>query len=198
MGSNFELNKGDQFIIGFDISGSMQTRDCPGNSTRFEYVKETMKVFIAEASKWDPDGVSFYPFNNHCQEFPDVASVEAVNDMVSKLRPGGGTYTHLPIQAAYKEHKAKGSEQTFLLLFTDGEPTEPEMVKQAIVAIANDVKDEKEFRISILTVGKRSPELAKWLDDLDNHLTAAKYDIVDVEELENVDFEQAVANAIEG
>lgn len=198
MASNFELDKGDQFIVGFDISGSMQTKDCPGNTTRFSYVLETMKVFIAEAAKWDPDGVSFYTFNNQCVEYPDVVSVAQINDTIGKLKPGGGTNTHLAIDAAYREHKKKGSRQTFLILFTDGEPSEPDLVKQAVIDITNNVKDEKEFRISILTVGQRSAELNQWLDDLDDHLTGAKYDIIDIERLEDVDFEQAVANAIEG
>lgn len=196
--NNFELSKGDQFVVGFDISGSMQAQDCPGNSTRFAYVIETMKTFIAEAAKWDPDGVSFYAFNNSLQAFPDVKSVAEINDTIARLRPGGSTATQLPITAAYKEHKTKGSEQTFLLLFTDGEPTDEALVRDAIIAIANDVKDEKEFRISILTVGERSEALNEWLNDLDNNLKGAKYDIVDVERLENVNFEQAVANAIEG
>lgn len=196
--SKFELNKGDEFIVGFDISGSMQTPDCPGNTTRFKYVLETMRVFIREAAKWDPDGVSFYTFNNHCTEYPDVASVEEIDARIATLKPGGGTYTHLAIAAAFAEHQKKGSEQTFLLLFTDGEPSEPEMVKQTVIDVTNKVKDEKEFRISILTVGERSSALNQWLEDLDDHLTGAKYDIIDIEKLEDVDFEQAVANAIEG
>lgn len=196
--SSFELNKGDQFIVAFDISGSMQMRDCPGNTTRFLYVLETMRVFITEAAKWDPDGVSFYTFNNKCTEYPDVTSVAEINDKIAAVKPGGGTATHLAINAAFAEHKKKNSEQTFLMLFTDGEPTEPELVKKAVIDITNQVKDEKEFRISILTVGQRSAELNKWLTDLDDNLTGAKYDIIDVEQLENVDFETAVANAIEG
>jgi Mg-chelatase subunit ChlD len=196
--NNFELNKGDQFIVALDISGSMQMKDCPGNASRFSYVLETMEVFISEASKWDPDGVSFYAFNNEVQEFPDVASTEALHETIGRLRPGGGTATHRAISAAYREHKLKGSEQTFLLLFTDGEPSDRQAVKQAIVDITNDVKDEKEFRICILTVGARTPELSAWLSDLDDNLTEAKYDIVDIEKLEDVDFERAVANAIEG
>lgn len=196
--NNFELNKGDQFIVAFDISGSMQAQDCPGNTRRFDYVIETMKAFIGEAAKWDPDGVSFYTFNNSLTVFPDVKTVQEINDKIGRLRPGGGTGTHLAITAAYKEHKSKGSEQTFLMVFTDGEPTDPASVQKVIVDITKDVKDEKEFRICILTVGERSPELAKWLDDLDNHLTGAKYDIVKVQKLEDVDFERAVADAIEG
>lgn len=196
--NNFELNKGDQFIVAFDHSGSMQAQDCPGNSTRFSYVLETMKAFIVEAAKWDPDGVSFYAFNNALSVYPDVVSVDEINTTIGKLRPAGGTNTHLAITAAYNEHKQKGSEQTFLMIFTDGEPTNPDAVKHAIVDITKDVKDEKEFRICILTVGVRTPALDQWLENLDDHLTEAVYDIVDIEKLEDVDFETAVANAIEG
>lgn len=196
--NNFELNKGDQFIVALDVSGSMQAQDTPSGQSRLAYTMETLKVFVREAAKWDPDGVSFYSFNNRVDQHPDVQSVEQIEEMLKALKPGGGTSTELAIKAAYDEHKKKGSEQTFLLLFTDGEPSDPEAVKKTVVEITNQVKDEKEFRISILTVGQRSPGLEKWLTDLDDHLTAAKYDIIDVEKLEDVNFEQAVANAIEG
>ena len=44
---------------------------------------------------------------------------------------------------AYKRHKEVGSrENTFLLLATDGEPSNREAVKQAIINITNDMKDE--------------------------------------------------------
>lgn len=197
MPSNFELDKGDQFIVAFDTSGSMQTADC-GGDTRFNYVLETMRVFIREASKWDPDGVSFYAFSSKLQEFPDIQSVEEIDQKIAALRPGGNTQTHLAIQAAYAEHARKGSAQTFFLVFTDGEPSDPVAVQRAIVDITNKVKDEKEFRISILTVGERSSELNRWLDDLDNKLTGAKFDIVAVNKLEEVDFQSAVDNAISG
>lgn len=195
---NFELHKGDQFIIGFDISGSMQTTDCPGGASRFSYVLETMKMFIREAAKWDPDGISFYPFNHAVQAMRDVKTPEEIDAKIATLKPGGNTATHLAIKEAYREHKEKGNAQTFFMCFTDGEPTDPDAVKKAIIDITNDVKDEKEFRIQLLTVGQRAPALDKWLDDLDDHLTGAKYDIVEIEKLEDVNFEQAVANAIEG
>ena len=38
--SNLELNKGDNFIFGVDVSGSMATKDCPNGLSRIEYLKE--------------------------------------------------------------------------------------------------------------------------------------------------------------
>lgn len=195
--SNLELNKGDQFIIGLDISGSMGSTDCPGGMSRFAYTLETVKTFVREAAKWDPDGVSFYPFGIHCHAFPDLKP-EEIDSKIAGLKLEGATMTHLAIERAYGEHKSKGNKQTFLMIFTDGEPSDAEAVKKAIIKITNDVQDAGEFRIAFITVGNRSPELDAYLTHLDDTLTSdgAKHDIVDVKRLEEVDFMAAVNGAL--
>lgn len=197
---NFELNFGDQMIAAYDKSGSMQKNDCPGGLTRFAYVQKIMKEFIKEAAKFDPDGVSFYFFNDKVIEHPDVKTTQEIDQIISKLSPGGSTRTDLAIKAAYKEHKAKGNEQTFLMLFTDGVPDDKALVEKVIIDITKDVKNEKEFRIAILTVGNRDSALEKWLSDLDDNLgpKGAKYDIVAIHALEEVNFTQAIEDAISG
>lgn len=193
--NNLELNKGDQFIIGLDISGSMGASDCPGGMTRILYSLETLKTFVAEAAKWDPDGVSFYLFGAKCYPFPDLQPAE-IDAKLKGFRLESATMTHLAIDAAYDEHKRKANEQTFLMLFTDGEPSMPDAVKASIIKITNDVKDEKEFRIAFLTVGQRTPSLDAYLTALDDDLKGAKYDIVDVKKIEDVDFMAAVNGAL--
>lgn len=195
--NNLELNKGDQFIIGLDISGSMQISDCPGGLSRYQYTLETCKMFVAEANKWDPDGVSFYPFGATVHAYRDQQPAD-IDKMIEKLKFEGATMTHLAIREAYKEHKEKKNEQTFFMLFTDGEPSDHDAVKQAIIDITKDVKDEKEFRIAFLTVGQRTPALEQYLIDLDDNLKSngAKYDIVDVKRVEDVDFMAAVNGAL--
>lgn len=195
--NNLEINKGDQFIIAPDISASMQATDCPGGLSRFRYMLETMKLFCSEAAKWDPDGVSFYPFGATCHTYRDLQPAE-IDTKISTLKFEGATMTHLAIDAAYKEHVEKSNEQTFLMLFTDGAPSDPEAVKKSIIAITNAVKDEKEFRIAFLTVGVRPADLELFLTDLDDNLPkmGAKYDIVDVKRVEEVDFMSAIDGAL--
>lgn len=193
--NNLELNKGDQFIIGLDISGSMGATDCPGGLSRIAYTLETLKVFVREAAKWDPDGVSFYPFGATCHSFPDMQPDDIDAKLVG-IKLESATMTHLAISAAYAEHKRKGSQQTFLMIFTDGDPSDPGAVKQAIIDITNAVADEKEFRIAFLTVGVRTTTLDTYLTALDDDLTGAKYDIVDVKRIEDVDFMAAVDGAL--
>lgn len=197
--NNLELNKGDQFIIGLDISASMQANDCPGNLSRFNYALETCKLFVREANKWDPDGISFYPFGAICHAYRDLQPDE-IDTKIAALKFEGATMTHLAIDAAYAEHKEKGNEQTFFLLFTDGEPSDHDAVKNSIIKITNDVKDEKEFRIGFITVGVRPASLEQYLTDLDDNLKSAgaKYDIVSVNRLEDVDFMGEVMSALNG
>lgn len=196
--NNLELNKGDQFIIALDVSGSMGMKDVPGGMTRYHFVLEQLDTFMTNADQWDPDGVSFYTFGHSVNAYPNLHAGE-YKTKLPKGATEGSTDTAGVVKAAYAEHKKAGSEQTFLMIFTDGAPNDAAGLKKAIVDITNDVKDPGEFRIAFLTVGNRDAALNAFLTDLDDNLVAkdgAKHDIVDVKELTSVDFAAAVAGAI--
>jgi Mg-chelatase subunit ChlD len=195
--SQFELNKGDNFIFAIDVSGSMQATDTPAGASRIEYLKEQVITFAREASKWDEDGIDVISFGHQVKVFEKVTA-EKAGDIIGGLKATESqTRTDLVITKAYELHKAGGYKQTVLFLATDGEPTgtTDEAVKDAIRAIASDVKDEHEFAISILTVGVPSASLQSFLTELDDSLKA-KHDIVDVKALESVDFIAAFAGAL--
>lgn len=196
--NNLELNKGDDFIIGLDISGSMGSTDCPGGLSRLQYALEQFRTFTTEASKWDTDGVSLYAFGINVHAYPDVAAdkLDATIDAITRKGTEGATMTHLVIQKAWAEHLERKNEQTVLMLFTDGEPSDQDAVFKTIAEITTKVKDEREFNIAFITVGGRSPSLEKFLATLDDALPGAKYDIVDVKRLEEVDFYKAFDGAL--
>jgi hypothetical protein len=197
--SNLEVNKGDEFIFGLDVSASMQATDTDGGLTRIKAALETFKTFATEAAKFDPDGISLYLFGVKVQAFPNITPDQFAAKLAGvESQREGGTMTHLVIKAAYDEHAKKGSKQTFLLLFTDGEPTDPDATQKAIIDIANAVKDPMEFRIAFITVGERDPVLNAYLTQLDDGLKAAgaKHDIVDVKDIREVDFMAALDGAL--
>lgn len=196
-GNNLELNKGDQFIIGLDISGSMGVSDCPGGMKRYDYTLETCRTFCGEAAKWDPDGVSFYLFGASVYAHRDLKPDE-IEAKLKNVKLEGATQTHLAVRKAWEEHVEKKNAQTFFMLFTDGQPSDPDALKQVIIDITKAVKDPAEFRIQLLTVGERTPELTAYLTSLDDTLTqaGALHDIVDVKRMEDVDFMKAVSEAL--
>ncbi|MEI7578597.1 MAG: VWA domain-containing protein [bacterium] len=199
--SNLELNKGDNFIFGVDVSGSMQTNDCPNGLSRIEFLKEKTIQFANEASKYDEDGIDVLAFGHQITSYRGITAEKASEVIGSFKANEMSTNTAELIKQAYLLHKTSGKdggrkEQTVLFVATDGEPNDQEAVKKAIIDITLDVLDEREFNISFLTVGNISPALKAFLTSLDDDLKGAKYDIVDVKTLEEVDFISAFAGAL--
>lgn len=194
--NNFELNQGDNFIFAVDVSGSMGHTDCPGGLSRISYLKEKVVLFATEASKYDTDGIDVLTFGHAITPYLGITA-EKATDIIGKFTANeGSTDTAGVIRAAYELHKKAGKEQTVLFIATDGEPANRDAVKKAIVDITNDVKDEREFNISFLTVGNIDAGLSAFLTSLDDDLKAAKYDIVDVKALADVDFMTAFMGSL--
>lgn len=194
--NNLELNKGDNFIFGVDVSGSMATTDCPNGMSRIEFLKEKVIQFAHEASKWDEDGIDVLTFGHKVTPYQGVTAEKAEEVVKGLAATEASTDTAGLIRKAWELHKAGGYEQTVLFVATDGEPADRKAVQDVIVDITNQVGDEREFNISFLTVGVIAPSLQAFLTGLDDDLKGAKYDIVDVKSLESVDFLAAFAGAL--
>lgn len=194
--SQLELNKGDNFIFAIDVSASMQATDTPSGQMRIDYLKEKVNVFIGEAAKWDEDGIDVITFGHSIKSFEGVTPDKA-KDIIAPLKASeGSTDTAGAIAEAWKLHRKANKAQTVLFLATDGEPNDQQAVFDRIAAITKELRDEHEFAISFLTVGKPNGALEAFLKRLDDDLPGAKYDIVDVKNLDDVDFMAAFAGAL--
>jgi uncharacterized protein YegL len=192
--SNLELNKGDNFIFLFDVSGSMSAGDTPSGATRIEYLKEKLGTFIEEAGKYDEDGIDLVTFGHAVTVKPKLTPANAKEVLATLKANESSTATDKAIQKAYEMHKAGGYAQTVVFVATDGAPNDKAAVKDVIRAIASEIKDEHEFAISFLLVGK-DDGIRAFTKELDDDLKA-KHDIVDVKELDEVDFIGAFAGAL--
>lgn len=193
-GNMLELNAGDDFIFLLDVSASMGATDTPTGQSRYDFAKEKALAFAKEAAKIDTDGISVFRFGQNITKFSDITP-DKIDDAFKSGPNEMATQTALAIQAAWSEHVERKNEQTFVLVVTDGAPTDPQAVKQTIIDITHKVKDEREFNIGFLQVGN-DQTVAAFLSALDDDLKGAKYDIVDVKRLEDVDFVAAVAGAM--
>lgn len=192
--SNLELNKGDNFIFLFDVSGSMSAADTPSGAPRIDYLKEKLTTFVQEAGKYDDDGIDLITFGHAVTEKAKLTPGNA-KDIIASLKANeSSTVTDKAIQKAYDLHKNGGYKQTVVFVATDGAPSDQNAVKEVIRKIAGEIKDEHEFAISFLLVGK-DDGIRAFTKELDDGLNA-KRDIVDVKELDEVDFISAFAGAL--
>lgn len=182
--SNKELNTGDNLVFLFDVSYSMDENDTPTGASRLNFSKEKAIALVNEAVKYDPDGVDIGVFGRGAR-WVGKANGNNASDLIGNVRTSDGqTDTHSAIALAHDLHKSAAHKQTFCFLVTDGEPSNRGAVRGVIQGIAEQLKDEHEFAIGILTVGKIDPGLADFLKELDDTLKA-KFDIVDVTALED-------------
>jgi len=207
MGSNYELNKGDNFVICIDVSGSMQTKDLEGDISRIEGLKEKVVTFAHEASKYDPDGIDVITFGRKTVLHPNVAASNAASIISSLKADESMTDTAAALRMAWGRHLAYkdggGKDQTVCFIATDGDPTDRGAVIDDLKYIASqqDSVAGREFAVSFLTVGEISTELADFLKLLDDDLNAKDknglpIDIVDVKALSEVDFQSAFEGAL--
>lgn len=184
--SQMELNEGDNLVFLFDVSYSMGADDTPTGANRLDFAKEKAIALVDQAVKYDPDGVDIGVFGKGAR-WVGKANGSNARDLIGALKPTDGqTDTHTAIALAHDLHKSAGHKQTFCFLVTDGEPSNRNAVRNAIAGIADGLKDQHEFAIGILTVGKIEAGLESFLKELDDTLNA-KFDIVDVTALEEAE-----------
>jgi Mg-chelatase subunit ChlD len=192
---NLELNKGDNFIFCFDVSASMQATDTPSGGSRISYLKEKLTTFVNEAAKYDDDGIDLITFGHQILLKPKLTPASAADVIAALQANEGSTDTAGAIKKAYELHKKGGYDQTVAFIATDGAPADQDAVRDVIRTIASELGEEHEFAISFLIVGKPDSRLQAFLTELDDNLKA-KYDIVDVKNLDEVDFISAFVGAL--
>src|SRR5579859_1669605 len=195
--------QGHNVIVGIDRSGSMDERDCDGNVSRYDFLKEKLATFVGEATKSAYNNqVTGLFFNDNVKTLVFTKAQDVTNAMNSRdYRTGGGTNTHGVIEAAFKLAQQTPTVPTMFFLATDGHPTgdsSEAKVDAEIISITKRIKNPEDFRIMVLTVGQRNAELEAFLKHLDADLgkAGALFDIVGQNDLIEVDFREAAAELI--
>ena len=201
--TRFELNRGDNFLLAMDVSASMRATDTPTGASRLDFAKEQAKTMAREASRYDSSGIDLITFGSKVVVLPDITPDKADATIDGLLATEMSTITDKAIQAAWKrakEIRANGSTDNItLLMITDGEPADKGAVVDTIVDITKQMQSDDEFGIVFLRVGQDAG-IAGYLQMLDDNLQSkgAKFDIVDVQVLEETDFISAFAGALDG
>lgn len=187
--------KGHNVIVGVDRSGSMDTRDCDGQ-TRYNFLKEKLIAFVGAAvESASGNQVTALFFSSNVRGAVLKSSAEA-ESAFKQYGVGGSTATHHVIETAFNLWKSNPDTPVMFFLVTDGYPDSQKDVDKAIVEITKNIKSPEDFRIMILTVGVRNDDLTSWLEHLDSDLKGAEFDIVGQNNLNEIDFQEAAAELI--
>ena len=179
----------------FDRSGSMDTRERSyNNMSRWDYgVKELIQPFVNAVQEIDSDGIDLAVFDNEIEIFENTTS-DRIASVFKSVRPRGGTSTASAIERMVNTYRQRQSGKPYILICaTDGEPTDarrhsrlsPEDDVRDVIIQATKSLKQGEFYITFIQVGSASGATA-FLEDLDDNLTGAAYDMVSSMSVKNL------------
>jgi Mg-chelatase subunit ChlD len=173
------------FIFVVDKSGSMGTEDMPGGRSRWDYMQETATAFARDLAKIDSDGLGLVLFGGASIVSEDGVDVDRIKAVFDANRPTGGTPLAEALEAALKL-AGKSDKKDFIVVFTDGVPDDKSRAAQVIIDASNKQETDDALTILFVQVGKDAAA-TKYLQDLDDNLKGAKFDIVDAKTMDQVE-----------
>lgn len=210
------------FLVLVDRSGSMKTvEDAADKITRWDIVKEQLKIIVDTATEYDSNGIDICFFGSETEWVEGVESEDRVTELFNKYKPSGCTNMARALNEAFDHHfackESKLDQKTIILVITDGIPdnghdieASKKEVVNSIVKTTNKLAKDTLFKfkspdgktsrktleigIRIFQVGA-DPSATRYLTNLDDHLTEAKADIVDTGNIEELTNKASVKNA---
>lgn len=167
--------------------------------SRWNEARDAIGYLAPHITKFDPDGITLYLFDSNYDKYEHITSAEKVNEVFSRVSPGGSTNLASVLQAAFTEHYKTKKDETILVV-TDGRPDSEKAVKDAIIQATHRLLRQDELSISFIQIGNdagATQYLAMLDDDLESQ--GAKFDIVDTlttEEMGGLSFSQMVQKSI--
>jgi len=165
------------FILVGDASGSMAETDMPGGKTRWDYMQESMMSFARDICKIDDDGVGLVLFGGSNITSTDGCDAEKIKSMFAARSPRGSTPLAEALTAALKL-AGKSAKKDFVMIFTDGVPDDEAAAAKVIRDASNKQDKDEDLTFLFVQVG-RDAAATRYLQNLDDNLKGAKFDIVD-------------------
>lgn len=183
------LNRDYTLII--DKSGSMATKDQPGQRSRWAAARESTEAFARRCEELDPDGLTLYVFASKFRRY-DRVTADRVSAVFVENEPCGGTDLAAVLEHsfdAYFQRKGSGeSRPETVLVVTDGAPDDEKAVMKSVIRAAKRVQRGDELAVSFIQIGN-DPGARKFLKILDDEMVraGAPFDIVTTVTLEEAE-----------
>ncbi|MGH9550706.1 MAG: VWA domain-containing protein [Terriglobales bacterium] len=192
-------------VLVIDRSGSMDTNDCPGGVSRWDWCKEQATGLVRALAPFVPSGVTLVTFN-HDFDVHENVKVEDIERVFDTEQPAGNTDLVDPLKNRLENYFAtrqKDGRPLLLAVITDGLPnrpsTDPSLVRNALIDASLRMIDPREICVTFLEIGDFGGQ--QCLIDLDDNLVndGGRFDIVDTktfEELKSLGLPQALVDAV--
>lgn len=182
------------FVIAIDTSGSMAEPVKAGSSrTRWEAVQESAMTLIRDVQAIDQDGLGLVLFGRQVESFDGVTADKA-REVFATHGPRGSTPLTEALDAAFAL-AGKSDKKDMIIVFTDGVPDDREAAAKRIVAQANSQANDDDCTVLFIQVGDDAAA-TRYLQSLDDELSSAKFDIVDVKTVAEADAFNSTAELI--
>lgn len=184
-------------IILVDQSGSMGEKSTKMEGrNRWQEAQEFTESYARFAETVDDDGLTVITFNSKPTVY-DGVKADKVHEIFTNSRPGGSTDLAAALEEAFKK-KFTAGKKAIIMVITDGAPDSETAVKTSIINAANKLERDEEIGIQFVQIGDDA-HAARFLNDLDDNLKDAKFDIVNAltrEEAEGYSIEQLLYLAL--
>ena len=151
-----------------------------GTLSRWREAEQALRIIVPAVCHANPEGSTLYVFSSQHEVVPGLRTAADV-DRVFKQHSPAGTTNLRPVLAAliagHRQSYPKDGRPTSVLVIHDGEPNEPDAVRQLLADTANTVGSDYELFFSFIQCGQDAGA-TRFLEVLDSGLDAS-HDIVD-------------------
>lgn len=183
------------FVVLIDASGSMDDVAKAGSTrSRWQAVQESAEQFARDVGKLDSDGIDIVTFSGSSITTHTGVTADKVKDVFASRSPRGSTPLAQALQEGLKL-AGKSDKKDFIVVFTDGVPDDKHAAANVLIEAANRQETDDALTVLFIQVGE-DKAATEYLRGLDDNLTGAKFDIVDVKTVDEADGYASTAELI--
>jgi hypothetical protein len=190
-----------------DESMSMQTMDCPGFMSRWNWCGAQAHDLANQLTPFVPKGLTITEFAREYGVHPN-ASAQNIADLFDNPEFQRGTRLAEPLSDRlnnYFARRKRGTKPMLIAIITDGVPVpkvEPQMVIDTLIDASKHMQDPHEVTVVFFQIGGNDYKGKRYLQDLDDNLVnyGARYDIVRIvsfDHLQQVGLARALLDSIQ-
>ena len=137
-------------VMIIDRSGSMTTKDCPGSSSRWDWVCAQARE-LAEAAAQASSAITVVFFNHQYYRF-DRVRPQDIPMFFSQYQPIGGTILAQPLSEQFDDYFRVRAKPLIIAIVTDGMPNDPYNVAQVLDDASPQLRYVGEVTVTFLLI----------------------------------------------